>query len=51
MTIYADLRKKLDGKKSSLKKTYRSNKETNDKVYNINEKMSGHLENPRLIEK
>ena len=40
---------KLDGKKSSLKKTYKTNKETDDKVYELNQKMSRHLETLALL--
>ena len=43
------LKEKLDGKKSSLRKTYKANKETNDKVYELNRKMSRHLETLALL--
>ena len=43
------LKEKLDGKKSSLRKTYKTNKETNDKVYELNQKMSRHLETLALL--
>ena len=38
------VRAKLDGKKRSLSKTYKTSKETNDRVYALNQQMSKHLE-------
>ena len=38
------VRAKLDGKKSSLSKTYKTTREMNDKVYELNQKMTKHIE-------
>ena len=43
------LKEMLDRKKSSLRETYKTNKETNDKVYELNQKMSRHLETLALL--
>ena len=42
------LKEKLDGKKSSLRKTYKTNKEANDNVFELNQKMGMHLETHTL---
>ena len=43
------IRDKLSGKKSSLGKTYKTNKETNDKVYDLNQQASKHVETLGLL--
>ena len=43
------VREKLDGKKSSLSKTYKSSREMHDKVYELNQKMSKHFETLALL--
>ena len=43
------VREKLDGKKRSLGKTYKTSKETNDKVYALNQKTGKYLETPAIL--
>ena len=43
------IRDKLDGKKSSLGKTYKMNREANDKVYDLNQQASKYLETLALL--
>ena len=43
------VRAKLDGKKRSLGKTYKTSKETNDRVYALNQQMGKHLETLALL--
>ena len=43
------IRDKLDGKKSSVGKTYKRNKEANDKVYDLNQQASKYLEKLALL--
>ena len=38
------IRDKLDGKKSSLGKTYKMSKQANDEVYDLNQQASKYLE-------
>ena len=43
------IRDKLDGKKSSLGKTYKTNREANDKVYDLNQQATRYLETLALL--
>ena len=43
------IRDKLDGKKSSQGKTYKTNREANDKVYDLSQQASKHLETLALL--
>ena len=43
------VRDKLDGKKRSLVKTYKTSKETNDKVYALNQQTGKYLENLAIL--